>query len=683
VRVLNRLGVAAGAAVVLLLLLATDSTFASGQAATRTMSKAASRPATLSAPLTAAINPPVTTPPGGVTLTPTGTNMVTAGGETWTFAGINLKLEQQLYWGPIPSTVGYPGPIDLAMDGTVDAIDGEALSYNAVQPNLAAGKAYWTGTAPFNGATWATRFTLTVTNSAGTSPIPLLDAAGLGISNAGAVVHVTGDFRANLLMEVAPPSTGVFATPVPQYDAAIPHTDKGLLSSFDGGFYVQQPALIALPAMANGAYGGYTTATYLQNVGAGTANVVVGYFDQAGNPVGAGDSATIAPKGAAITRQDNGHSFASGQAGSALVYSDQPLTGFVNEFPPGGTGDATSYTGIAFPSAVAGTIYAPAIASAAYGGYTTGIGLINLGTTAANITITYRDSSGAVQGIPQSLTGVAPGAYRGVYSGNSGSGTDANLPAGFAGTATLSSDASQPLAAVVNETGPGAQFSSYDAISAGRTTLYAPVALRNAYGGFNTGMGIQNTTALASPVTISYYDSTGTATTKTFNIAAYGYLGVYQGTDIPADGAYTAVITAPSTGAALAAIVNEVAPGAGPAFQSTAYNTSLGGAATIELPLVESTGPDGWSTGEGIMNTGSAATTVTVTYYDTTAGTVVGTPQTNTLAVNAFWGLYQPVGGLPSGTRATAVITNSSGGLVSVITNESNANTFMSYNGSS
>jgi hypothetical protein len=649
----------------------------------RSISKPASRTATLSAPLTAAINPPVTTPPGGVTLTPSGTNMVTAGGETWTFTGINLKLEQQLYWGPSPSTVGYPGPIDLAMDGTVDATDGEALTYNATQPDLAIGKAYWAGTAPFTGGTWTTHFTLTVTNSAGTAPIPLLDAAALGITNAGAVVHVAGDFRANLLMEAAPPASTTFAAPVPQYDATTPHTDKGLLSSFDGGFYVQQPALIALPAMANGAYGGYTTATYLQNVGAGTANVVVGYFDQAGNPVGTGDTATIAPKGAAIVRQDSGHSFPSGQAGSALVYSDQALTGFVNEFPPGGTGDATSYSAIAFPSAVAGTIYAPAIASAAYGGYTTGIGLINMGLTTANITITYRDTAGAVQGAPQSLTGVAPGAYRGVYSGNSGSATDANLPAGFAGTATISSDASQPLAAVVNETGPGAQFSSYDAISAGSTTLFAPAALRNAFGGYNTGMGIQNTTATASAVTISYYDSTGTATTNNFNIPANGYLGVYQGTDIPADGSYTAVIRATTTGAALAAIVNEVAPGTGPAHQSTAYNASAAGAATIKLPLVESTGPDGWSTGEGIMNTGLTPTTVTITYYDITAGTVVGTPQTNTLAVNAFWGVYQPTGGLPSGTRATAVITNSAGGAVSVITNESNANTFMSYNGSS
>lgn len=81
------------------------------------------------------------------------------------------------------------------------------------------------------------------------------------------------------------------------------------------------------------------------------------------------------------------------------------------------------------------------------------------------------------------------------------------------------------------------------------------------------------------------------------------------------------------------------------------------------------------------MNTGAVSTTVTVTYFDITTGAVVGTPQTQTLAPNAFWGLYQPTGGLPSGTRATAVITTSAGGQVAVICNESNATTFMSYDG--
>lgn len=80
------------------------------------------------------------------------------------------------------------------------------------------------------------------------------------------------------------------------------------------------------------------------------------------------------------------------------------------------------------------------------------------------------------------------------------------------------------------------------------------------------------------------------------------------------------------------------------------------------------------------MNTGTAATTVTVTYFDAATGALVGTPQSITLQPNAFWGLYQPAGGLPSGTRASAQVTTT-GQPVAVICNESNATTFMSYGG--
>ena len=74
------------------------------------------------------------------------------------------------------------------------------------------------------------------------------------------------------------------------------------------------------------------------------------------------------------------------------------------------------------------------------------------------------------------------------------------------------------------------------------------------------------------------------------------------------------------------------------------------------------------------------ATTVTVTYYDTASGAAVGTPQSLSLQPNAFWGLYQPAGGLPNGVRAGAVVTTS-GGQVAVICNESNGTSFMSYVG--
>ena len=58
----------------------------------------------------------------------------------------------------------------------------------------------------------------------------------------------------------------------------------------------------------------------------------------------------------------------------------------------------------------------------------------------------------------------------------------------------------------------------------------------------------------------------------------------------------------------------------------------------------------------------------------------MGTGQSQLLAPNAFWGLYQPTGGLPAGDRASAQVTTS-GGTVAVIGNESNATSFMSYDG--
>jgi chitinase len=445
--------------------------------------------------------------------------------------------------------------------------------------------------------------------------------------------------------------------------------------------FVALPEVAVLPAMTNGAYGGYVTAATIQNTGTAAAFIRIAYFDQNGAPVGAGDAISGLPVNASWTvRQDNGNSFPStggdaAQAGSAVVSSSQPIAAFVNEFAPGNAGDATSYSGVQVPSGVGATLYAPAIANNAYGGYTTGIGLLNQGSSATDVTITYRDGSGAVVKT-QTVTALAAHAYHGLYSGDSVLG----LPSGFAGTATITSSAGQALGAIVNETGPGGQFSSYDAVASGSTMLNAPVALNNAFGGYYTGMGIQNTSASAGTVTVTYYDASGTPTVKSFSIPVNGYLGVYQGsaTDGPPVGAYTAVIQSTLP---LAAIVNEVAPSSTSAQQSTSYNTFSAGSASLNLPLVENAGSDPWNTGEGIMNTGAGSTTVTVTYYNSGTGAAVGTVQTQTLAPNAFWGLYQPSGGLPGGTRATAVITTSAGSQVAVICNESSTTTFMSYDG--
>jgi hypothetical protein len=103
----------------------------------------------------------------------------------------------------------------------------------------------------------------------------------------------------------------------------------------------------------------------------------------------------------------------------------------------------------------------------------------------------------------------------------------------------------------------------------------------------------------------------------------------------------------------------------------------------VHLRLAENNGIDPWNTGEGMMNTGTRSTTVQISYYDAFTGVAIGTAQVQTLAPQAFWGLYQPTGGLSSGRRATAVISNQSCCYerVAVIANESSSTTFMSYDG--
>ena len=273
----------------------------------------------------------------------------------------------------------------------------------------------------------------------------------------------------------------------------------------------------------------------------------------------------------------------------------------------------------------------------------------------------------------QVLSTVGAASYTPLYTG------DAGLPNGWVGTATISAPGRQ-LAAVINETGPNGQFSSFDAVTAGSTTLYAPTALNNGYGGFFTGMNIQNTTGTAGSLTVDYYDSLGAKTEKTQSIAANGYAGIYQGgPDGPPTSptGYTAVIT--ST-VAIAAIVNEVAPPAANPTMSTSYNTFATGSGRLNLPLVENAGPDGWSTGLGVMNTGDDDRNRDARLLRRRHGNPVGTWQNQSVAPKAFYGAYQPNAGLPPGIRATAVVT-ATGGQIAVICNETGANTFMSYDG--
>jgi hypothetical protein len=564
------------------------------------------------------------------------------------------------------------GKVDVTVDapgGTSNAVVTDTFTYVAAvaTPNLPTVGDVSPAAGPLTGGTVVT---IRGTNFSGASSVTF------GNTPATQMTVVS----ASVIQAVAPavPSAGVVHISVtgPAGTSAPSAADTFLYS----------PAVAALPAMANGAYGGYSTTTYIQNLGTQPAAIAILYFDANGTLVGKGDeTASLAPHALWTVRQDNGNSLAPGVAGSGIVFSTQPVAAFVNEFAP--HGDATSYTAIPLPSGAAKQLFAPAIARDAYGGYTTGLGIINAGGLTTTLTVTYRNLSGTTVKT-QTIANVPPGAYVGVYSGSSGSVTDANLPVNFAGTATIQSSAGS-VAAIVNELGPGGQFSSYDAVAQGSTILYAPVVFNDAYGGFNTGIGLQNLAASPAMVTISYAGQVGTgSTTQTYQehltLAPSGYAGDYNGggstNPVLPDGFHgSATIQSDQP---LASIVNEVAAPAtagGPTTQSTAYNTFAAGLSAAHVPLVENAGSDGLTTGLGIENVGTSAASVVITYYDASNGNLL-TQKTVTIAPGSFLGAYTPADLTTAGTRATAVITTSSN-VLAVIVNEVGTGTFMSYDG--
>ena len=486
----------------------------------------------------------------------------------------------------------------------------------------------------------------------------------------GAAVTVPGTTTQALVNGLTPGTNYTFTV------TAASGAGSGPASAASNSVFVTQQTLQAvLPTLSNGAYGGYTTRAYVENLGSTPAAVTIQYHDQTGQAAGSGDSnPSLAPHALWEVRQDDGNGLPVGGAGSGFVYSTQPVAVFANEFGP--TAEASSYT--ALPASGASTLYAPSITQNGYGGYTTGIGLVNLGAAPVSPTITYRDPSGAVVKT-QSLGSVPAGGYVGAYSGKTTGGlaTDAGLPDGFVGTATIAAPGGQ-LAATVNEVGAGGAFGSYDAVAAGAANLFMPVILNGGYGGYYTGIDVQNTTGTAGTVTVTYYDAQGAQVGSAVSnaIAPNGHLALYSGD--PSAGpprsatGYTARLSATVP---LAAITNE-----GNGSWLSSYNAFPGVAGGQALPLVENVGSDGWSAGLNVMNTGSSSATVTVTFYGDISGAQIG--QTSaTLAPGAFWGLYTPTLGMPPvGGRATASLSASSGA-IAVVCNLAGPGEFMSYSG--
>lgn len=265
------------------------------------------------------------------------------------------------------------------------------------------------------------------------------------------------------------------------------------------------------------------------------------------------------------------------------------------------------------------------------------------------------------------------------------------LPAGFAGSAVLSSD--QQIAAAVqvgnNEQGgvgtPGGTASAqYNGSSVGSPTLGFPIVKHN-YGGKTTTFYIQATTSDVT-VTATYATNDGASHTQSnvaisayrtyvFDPAAAGIASSNCGTNANVSPCVGAV-TFTATGGDIVGTVVEHQHSANPATvaQSTAIFASSAATDQVYCPVYKYNW-NGRYTGVTVQNTGTSAATVTVSalVIGGGSGSYESTVTINPGKSYVFYPIGSNIGSFPANAYGSVVIEGSNGNdkLVASV-NESN-----------
>jgi hypothetical protein len=159
----------------------------------------------------------------------------------------------------------------------------------------------------------------------------------------------------------------------------------------------------------------------------------------------------------------------------------------------------------------------------AFGGtYNAALYLQNTSANAATVNIDYLDNAGAVAATQ--TVNLEAGAIASIWLPGV-----AGLPSGFVGGARITSD--QPIVAV-GRPHLGAEITAYNGAISGAQTAYLPMLFKNAFAApYNAAFYVQNTTANAATVDISFYDDAGVLSCiKTINLAAFATQGFWMPT---------------------------------------------------------------------------------------------------------------------------------------------------------
>jgi hypothetical protein len=245
--------------------------------------------------------------------------------------------------------------------------------------------------------------------------------------------------------------------------------------------------------------------------------------------------------------------------------------------------------------------------------YSSGFQVKNLSaTTVANITIHYYKTDGTedITAVPDTIPANGSKTYFPIHA-----------TSGFNGSVVIESD--QPLSAIANTLGDGTQYgASTDGFTVGATTINIPLVMKG-NGVFNTWFNVQNAGSAAANVNVTYSNGV----TEPAAVIPIGAAKTYNQSA-------NASLISPFVGSALVTsdqpVVATVMQVGGTGFKVLmGYNAFSSGSNEIKLPLVMSLNA-GYYTGIQVMNTGAAATNVTITYGPNLGGAFNPAPETCT-----------------------------------------------------
>jgi hypothetical protein len=424
----------------------------------------------------------------------------------------------------------------------------------------------------------------------------------------------------------------------------------------------------------------FSSSFQVQNLSTTTANINIAFYQLEGTSAAASIDDTIAGS-SQKTYATLPAGVPAGFNGSAVISSDQRVAAIVNVNSPDLTltFGGESYVGVTEGSQ---SVSLPLLFKGSFG-FNSFVNVQNVGQTSTQVTITY-SGGGLTSPLAKPAVTIAPGAaFRFDQA------AEAGLPAGFNGSAIVTSTASD-IAAVVSQVGP-TTILGYNGFAAGTTNPTLPLVNTNNFG-FVTGISLQNTGDTATNVTVSYTPSAaGAACTETLNIPARGTgffaINAFAANDpTPSDdtcanGATfvgSARVTTNSASMPLVGVVNQLNSATRKGGSYSSFDAASA-TSTVVYPLINDRN-FGFFTGISLVNVSDVTTTIRCVYS--------GTPVVQEQANVAPGGTFTPVqvnqianGYNGSGTCTATAAGARIVGVANQLRNTGSADTFYVYEG--